>query len=190
MPLKAFIITQEDCLYLPQFIHTVLRHRRANLAGMTILPALMPKQTWTSTMRDHLAVYGPTQFFRQGVRYACRRGLAMLQRYVPLPGYYSVEGVAKEYELPLHPTKSVNSKEYLDFLRSLDLDVIISINASQKFKSEILALPRLAFVVHKERAFLGDDRYDGLVELLIESLADRLSSRRRASSRQRSSSSR
>lgn len=146
MPLKAFIITQEDCLYLPQFIHTVLRHRRANLAGMTILPALMPKQTWTSTMRDHLAVYGLRQFVRQGVRYVMRRALGTLQQYVPLPGYYSVEGVAKDYELPLHPTTSVNSKEYLDFLRSLDLDVIISINASQVFKSEILALPRLGCI--------------------------------------------
>ena len=69
MSLRAVIITQEDCLYLPQFLHTVLRHRRANVVGMTILPALMPKQTWSTTMRDHLAVYGPTQFVRQGVRF-------------------------------------------------------------------------------------------------------------------------
>lgn len=146
MALKAFIITQEDCLYLPQFMHTVLRQRRDNIVGMTILPALMPKQTWTSTMRDHLEVYGPVQFFRQGVRYAMRRGLGILQRSLPVPGLYSVEAAAQQYEVPLHPTKSVNSQEYLDFLRSLDLDVIISINASQKFKSEILALPRLGCI--------------------------------------------
>lgn len=146
MPLRAFIITQEDCLYLPQFIHTVLRHRRANMVGMTILPTLMPKQTWTTTLRDHLALYGPTQFFRQGLRYATRRGLAIVERYLPVPGHYSVEGVAREFDLPIHETRSVNSEEYLDFLRGLDLDVIISINASQKFKSEILALPRLGCI--------------------------------------------
>lgn len=146
MPLRAFIITQEDCLYLPQFLHRVLRHRRSNLVGMTILPALMPKQTWATTARDHLAVYGLTQFFRQGLRYATRRALGILQRYVPMPGYYSVEGVARDYDLPLHEAKSVNSKEYLDFLRSLNLDLIISINASQKFKGEILALPRLGCI--------------------------------------------
>jgi len=146
MPLKAFIITQEDCLYLPQFIHTVLRHRRANLAGMTILPTLMPKQTWRTTLRDHLALYGPSQFLRQGLRYATRRALAVVQRHMPVPGYYSVEGVAQAYDLPLHPTTSVNTPEYLDFLRRLDLDLIVSINASQKFKSELLALPRLGCI--------------------------------------------
>lgn len=146
MPLRAFIITQEDCLYLPQFIHTVLRHRRANMVGMTILPTLMPKQTWTTTLRDHLALYGPTQFFRQGLRYATRRGLAIVERYLPVPGHYSVEGVAREFDLPIHETRNVNSQDYLDFLRGLDLDVIISINASQKFKGDILALPRLGCI--------------------------------------------
>jgi len=146
MPLRAFIITQEDCLYLPQFIHHVLRHRRANLQGMTILPTLMPKQTWRTALRDHLALYGPAQFCRQGFRYASRRGLAVLARYLPLPGHYSVDGVAKEYGLPLYPTTGVNSQEYLDVLRSLDLDLIISINASQKFKGQLLALPRLGCI--------------------------------------------
>ena len=125
MPLRAFIITQEDCLYLPQFLHTVLRHRRANLVGISILPTLMPKQTWTTTLRDHLALYGPTQFFRQGVRYATRRALGIASRYLPLPGHYSVEGVAREYDLPIHEAQNVNSKEYLDLLRSLEIDLII-----------------------------------------------------------------
>jgi methionyl-tRNA formyltransferase len=146
MGLRAFIITQEDCLYLPQFLHTVLRHRRANIAGITILPELMPKQTWTSTLRDHLALYGPGQFLRQSFRYATRRALAVASSRVLLPGHYSVRGVAQQYEVPLYETKSVNGREYLDTLRKLSLDLVISINASQKFKSEILALPRLGCI--------------------------------------------
>jgi methionyl-tRNA formyltransferase len=146
MPLRAFIITQEDCLYLPQFLHTVLRHRRANVVGMTILPALMPKQTWKSAMLDHLALYGPTQFLHQSLRYATRRGLALLGEKVSLPEFYSVAAVARHHGVPLHETKSVNSAEYLDFLRGLDLDLVISINASQKFKTGILSLPRLGCI--------------------------------------------
>lgn len=146
MPLRAFIITQEDCLYLPQFLHTVLRHRRANVVGITILPALMPKQTWTSTIRDHFALYGPSQFLRQSFRYALRRGLGMLSRSVPLPSFYSVAAVAEHHKLPRLETSNVNAKEYLDRLRALDLDVVISVNASQKFKRDILALPRLGCI--------------------------------------------
>ena len=146
MPLQAFIITQEDCLYLPQFLHTVLRHRRANIIGMTILPALMPKQTWRSALLDHLALYGPTQFLRQSVRYAARKGLAILGKRMPTPGFFSVAAVAKHHRVPLLETTSVNSAEYLDQLRRLNLDLIISINASQKFKTGILSLPRLGCI--------------------------------------------
>src|SRR5215813_5346279 len=99
MPLRAVIITQEDCLYLPQFLHTVLRHRRRNIAGITILPALMPKQTWLTTMRDHFALYGPSQFVRQSTRYAIRRGLGLLGDALPVPGFYSVGAVARHHGL-------------------------------------------------------------------------------------------
>lgn len=146
MPLRAVIITQEDCLYLPQFLHTVLRHRRDNVVGITVLPALMPKQTWTTTLRDHLALYGPTQFLRQSVRYAARRGLGILGRTLPLPSFYSVASVAEHHGLTFLPATNVNSKEYLDRLRGLNLDLVISINASQKFKRDLLALPRLGCI--------------------------------------------
>ncbi len=146
MPLRAFIITQEDCLYLPQFVHTVLRHRRQNIVGITILPTLMPKQTWLSTIRDHFALYGPSQFLRQSFRYAVRKGLGILSRSVPLPSFYSVAAVAEHHGLKPIETSNVNAKEYLDRLRALNLDVVISINASQKFKREILALPRLGCI--------------------------------------------
>lgn len=146
MPLRTVIITQEDCLYLPQFLHHLLRHRRDNVVGITILPALMPKQTWASTMRDHLALYGPTQFLRQSIRYATRRGLGVVGRKVPLPGFYSVEAVALHHGLTFIPAGSVNSKEYLEQLRRLNLDLVISINASQKFKRDLLALPRLGCI--------------------------------------------
>jgi methionyl-tRNA formyltransferase len=146
MSLRAFIITQEDCLYLPQFLDTVIRHRGSNIVGMTILPALMPKQTWLTTLRDHLALYGPTQFTKQSLRYAMRRGLDVVGRSLPLPGLYSVRSVAKRHGVPLLETTSVNSEEYLGELRARALDLVISVNASQKFKQKLLALPRLGCV--------------------------------------------
>jgi methionyl-tRNA formyltransferase len=146
MALQALIITQEDCLYLPQFLHTVLRHRRANIVGMTILPALMPKQTWLSAMNDHLDLYGPSKFLRQSVRYATRKGLAMVGDRLPTREFYSVAAVAKHHQVPLVETKSVNSADYLDRLRRMNLDLVISINASQKFKTGLLSLPRLGCI--------------------------------------------
>ncbi len=146
MPFRTLIITQEDCLYLPQFLDTVLRQRRRNVVGITILPSLMPKQTWSSTARDHLSLYGPIPFLKQGLRYASRRVLGMLSERIPLPGYYSVAATATAHGLEQVPTKNVNATEYQDRLRAMNLDLIISINASQKFRSPLLALPRLGCI--------------------------------------------
>ncbi len=142
-PLRAFVVTQEDCLFLPRFLDTVLAARPGRVLGMTILPTLMPKQTWTSTLRDHLALYGPAQFLKQSVRYAWRRGLGILGESLPLPGVHSVAAVARRHGIPILETTSVNAAGYLDRLRALDLDVVLSVNASQKFRKGILELPKM-----------------------------------------------
>lgn len=143
MPLKTLIITQEDCLYLPQFLDTVLRERRQNFVGITILPTLMPKQTWTSTALEHLSVYGPIQFLKQSIRYASRKALGLASGFIPVPGHFSVASVAKSHQVPEVPTTSVNAASYHEKLRELGVELVISINASQVFKTEILALPKL-----------------------------------------------
>lgn len=145
-PFRVFVVTQEDCLFLPRFLDTVITARRADVVGMTILPTLMPKQTWTSTLRDHLALYGPAQFLAQSFRYAWRRGLGILGDRLPLPGPYSVAAVARRHGVPILEATSVNAAEYLDRLRALDLDLIVSVNASQKFRKGILELPRLGCI--------------------------------------------
>lgn len=146
MPLKTLIITQEDCLYLPQFLDTVLRHRRQNVVGITILPTLMPKQTWFSTAREHLEVYGAGQFLKQSIRYAWRKALGLASARMPLPGAFSVEAVAKKHQLNELPTPNVNAADYHERIRALGVDLIISINASQVFRRDILALPRLGCI--------------------------------------------
>ncbi|MFM8412473.1 MAG: methionyl-tRNA formyltransferase [Alphaproteobacteria bacterium] len=145
-PLRVFVVTQEDCLFLPRFLDTVLSARRGNVVGMTILPTLMPKQTWSTTLRDHLELYGPAQFLKQSFRYAWRRGLGILGERLPLPGVHSVAAVARRHGVPIFEATSVNAQEYLDRLRALDLDVILSVNASQKFRRAILDLPRMGCI--------------------------------------------
>src|SRR5262249_34005154 len=80
------------------------------------------------------------------LRYATRKGLAILGDRLPTSGLYSVAAVARQHAVPLLETRSVNSAEYLDRLRRLGLDLIVSINASQKFKTPILSLPRLGCI--------------------------------------------
>ena len=41
-------------------------------------------------------------------------------------------------------------------------------------REALLAFPRMVFALEQQRALIGSDRFDSLVDLLVQSLADRL----------------
>jgi len=140
--MKIFIITQEEAFYLPAFFHTVLGTAARDVVGITVLPATMPQRGWATTIREHYQLYGLTTFLRQGVRFAGYRGLAVTERFFPLRRSYSVSAVAQRFDVPGYPTANINDPVYHETLRELSPDVIVSVNASQIFKKQLLALPR------------------------------------------------
>jgi methionyl-tRNA formyltransferase len=144
--MKIFIITQEDVFYLPSVLRTVLAARVKDVMGITILPETTKKRGWSDLIKEHYQLYGLRTFLYQGARFAWYRGMELIQRVVPLPGFYSVQAVARHHQMLLYPTASINSQTYLDTLKSLAPDVIVSINASQVFKRPLLELPRLGCI--------------------------------------------
>jgi len=140
--MRIFIVTQEEAIYLPRFLDTLLRARGRDVCGMVILPELMPKATWAKTLREHLGLYGPVGFVKLVMRYGSRRVLDRLQRFVPVPGAHSVASAARRHGIRVYETKSVNNSRFLDMLAELAPDVVVSVNASQKFGARLLGLPR------------------------------------------------
>jgi methionyl-tRNA formyltransferase len=140
--MRIFIITQEEAVYLPTFVDTVLRARGPDVCGMVILPELMPKATWGKTLRDHWQLYGPIGFTKLVLRYGSHRLLDLLQRVLPVPGLHSVRAAARRRGIRVYETRSVNNSAFLDTLEQLRLDVVVSINASQKFGARLLGLPK------------------------------------------------
>jgi len=140
---RIFIVTQEESVYLPAFLDEVLRVRAKDVCGMVILPELMPNASWLTTLRDHLSLYGIGGFIRLVLRYGTHRVLGWLQRLrLPIPGLHSVRSVARLHNVPLCETRSVNDPGFLEMLRGLAPDVIVSVNASQKFGRRLLDLPK------------------------------------------------
>ncbi|MFQ5903270.1 MAG: methionyl-tRNA formyltransferase [Candidatus Binatia bacterium] len=144
--MKIFIITQEEAFYLPTFIRAVLAAREKDVVGMTILPPTVPRKGWWTIINEHYKLYGLRTFLYQGGRFVFYRFMDFVDRFLAIRDFYSVRGVARQCKVPLYPTPSVNSQQYVEALRLLALDVIISINASQVFKRQLLALPRLGCI--------------------------------------------
>jgi methionyl-tRNA formyltransferase len=144
--MKIFIITSEDTFYLPAVLHTILTARGKDIAGITILPETTKKKGWRGLIQEHYELYGLRTFLYQGARFAWYKGLDVISNFMPLPGFYSVKAVAQYHHTPLYPTVSINSQEFLNTLKTLGPDVVVSVNASQIFKQPLLTLPPLGCI--------------------------------------------
>jgi methionyl-tRNA formyltransferase len=144
--MKIFIITSEDAFYLPAVLHTILSARGTDVVGMTILPETIKKKGWRGLIQEHYELYGLRTFLYQGLRFAWYKGMNALSNRIPLRGFYSVAAVARHHRTPLYPTVSINSQEFLNRLKTLAPDVIVSVNASQIFKQPLLTFPPLGCI--------------------------------------------
>jgi methionyl-tRNA formyltransferase len=140
--LRVFIITLDEPVYAPVYLTKILAAVDHRIVGLTALPAASQIGTW-GLVRNRMAVYGPLDVLRAVAIY----GRCRLRAALPRRGggrFYSVARLAKEEGVPVIPGRDVNAPGYIETLRGLGIDVLVSVAANQRFGDELLALPRLA----------------------------------------------
>jgi methionyl-tRNA formyltransferase len=149
-PLRAFVITEDDPLYVIRFFDVFLAEvprDRIELAGITVSRAFH-EPIW-KTARRILRFYGPVDFVRLlgkwvGAKLSGRR----------------IGTLAAAHGVKVFPALSVNSQEFRDLLRGLDVDVVVSVAAPEVFKAPLLSIPRLGCInIHSGRL----PRYRGMM---------------------------
>lgn len=141
--MRVFIITQDEPVYTPVYLEKIIRKTTHSIVGVT---ALSPsgKIGWINLAKQRLNVYGPKDFAKAVAIY----GFSQLMRYWPIrrpdSRFYSVGQLAAHYSIELFPTSNVNTEDYIRKLRDLDLDILLSVAANQRFERELLEVPRLA----------------------------------------------
>jgi methionyl-tRNA formyltransferase len=143
-PLRIHIITEEDPFYLPVFFReffSLLRGDRFVVTGVDITPPLNQKSRG-KLARKLYRFYGPIDFARLACRYVARR---VLDAGVPTGAWRgTVPRIASAYGVPSSPVADVNAAEYVEKLRALHVDLLLSVAASQIFRNDLLGVPRLA----------------------------------------------
>jgi methionyl-tRNA formyltransferase len=141
-PLRLLFVTEDDPLYVIHFFDVFFGEYprdELQIVGITISPAF--DESKLATARRTLRLYGLADFSRLGLRY----GAVKLRRR-------SIEALARKESLPLLATQSVNDPDYVDRVRGLRPDVIVSVAAPEIFKQELLASARIGCVnIHSGR---------------------------------------
>jgi methionyl-tRNA formyltransferase len=140
--LRILFVTEDDPLYVIRLFDVFFGEYpvdRMEICGITIDRAFH-EPPW-KTLRRMLRFYGPWGVARLSSRFLRAR----------LSGR-SIARLAQEKGIPMIPAVSVNSPEYLERVRRLTPDVIVSVAAPEIFRSEILRIPRLGCInIHSGR---------------------------------------
>jgi methionyl-tRNA formyltransferase len=134
--LRVFFVTEEDPLYVIRFFDIFFAEyprEEIDISGITIDRPF--HEPIVETMRRVHVLYGFWGFFRQGLRFAGAR----------LRGR-SIESLAASAGVPIVTTRSVNQPEFIEQVRTIAPDVIVSVAAPEIFKPELLGIPRLGCI--------------------------------------------
>lgn len=130
--LRVLFVTEDDPLYVIRFFEVFFREYPAEaieVCGITI-DRPFHEPAW-KTLRRMIGLYGLLGVVRVSARFLRAR----------LSGR-SIARLASRRSIPMFPTRSVNAPEYLERVRRLSPDVIVSVAAPEIFRKEILRMPR------------------------------------------------
>jgi methionyl-tRNA formyltransferase len=135
--MNILFITEEDVFYLIRFFQKFFRicsGPKITIKGVTVMKTFN-KKTSLKLAKHMLGFYGPLLFLKQSLKYAWKK--ITLQ---------TIHGLCRQYKIELLDTASINSPEFLERIRRLDLDLVISVAAPQIFRKELINLPRLGCI--------------------------------------------
>jgi len=130
--MRIVFLTTDDPLYLPAFFERVLGTLAPKTAAVYVVPPLYKNQSVFDAMRRYAQTFG----WRDTARLAARVARAKAQRR-------SIASVCAAQGVACSDAKDVNAPEFLDELRALEPDVLVSVSCPQIFRKPLIDLAPL-----------------------------------------------
>jgi len=131
----AAIITQDEPFAVPVLLQELLPVKGDRVAAVFIAPPTSKRESFGELVARWRSVFDPWTFVRYGLRYLRAKLLG------PRPA-----AVARRFGVPVAEVADVNAPEFLERLRELEIDLVISVSCPQIFRRKLLELPRLGCV--------------------------------------------
>ena len=135
------IITEEDEFYIPLSIEHILKKCSHEIVG--VVCARSPISLGTYKMaKKFFKVFGFLPMVSHGLRLIKAKFLNTLPQLNFTGKHYSVKRVCQAYKMPYLYCENVNSPDFLEYCRKLNVDLIASVSPSQIFKEDLINLPK------------------------------------------------
>ena len=128
--MRTVFLAADDPLYLPDFFERVLAARADSTAAVYLVPPLYAKQTSASAAWRYFRTFGLAAALHLAARIASAK----------LRGR-SIASVCRSHGVPCAEAPDVNAPEFLERLRKLEADLVVSVSCPQVFRGPLLSLP-------------------------------------------------
>jgi methionyl-tRNA formyltransferase len=158
---RILFITQEDPFYVKIFFDEFLRTYKQlpEIKGVVITPPMGNKGLF-NLARQMYDFYGPTDFLKMALRYAGYKIIAITPSFLRSNDRYSLAQLCKYYGIRVIHEDNLNSMHFLDKLRGMSLDLIISVAAPVIFRQDLIQLPRCGCInIHNAKL----PKYRGMI---------------------------
>lgn len=147
---RAVLFTGDEPLYLPRYLEPILESHADAFEAVVVAP---PDRPLLEQVRRQYRMFGPRTFARMGAAFLRGKAFDALDAVGGLGRrvtgrYHSVARLAAAHGLPVWRTGDVNAPGFVDRVRSLDLDLFLSVVAGQKLGPELLSVPDDAVNLH------------------------------------------
>lgn len=141
--MKLFLVINETRFYVPDFAAGLLAQTPDDVVGAALVTKVPPRNSYDTYLRRHFFRLRPLEIARLGWREVTALAMDRLGLSGRYGRFYSVRSVLEHYQVPTFEVRnSINKQPYLDQIRALQPDVILSCSPLI-FKDEILRIPRL-----------------------------------------------
>lgn len=154
--MRVFIITVDEYYFIPRFLEGVINNNDINIVGIGAMTPTLSNESSYNFAVKLFNTFGPKIFAQHCIFYGkyffldlrnslLRRGKfkKFIDNKMSIDKCYSVKSLATNNNIDFYEIKDVNSPDFISKLRKMEIDVIVSVGATQLFKKDILNLPKI-----------------------------------------------
>lgn len=140
--MRILFITQDDPFYIREFFSAFLEKYpgREKIIGAVLCSTM--GESRLDLLRRLLGFYGPWDFSRVMLRYLRTSAAKAMTRNEAC----GLERTFRSYGIEILRTSNVNQKEFVEQLRRMEPDLIVSVAAPYIFKKQLLEVPRIGCI--------------------------------------------
>ena len=138
--LNIIVMTQEDAFFIPHNIRKLMQ-----AANVVEIVGIDCKSSMKNKYYDYYQWFGLLQCMRMGLKTISRKVERIVDKvsgFKYLAGECSIEDVAKANQIPFLQISDSNDEAYIEHVKRLQPDLIVSYSAPQIIKEELLSVPK------------------------------------------------